>query len=280
MEREPAIDRGREVHTGGGAVVDAPELAAACRGCLHDAEAPCEERGPIRTWDARERGHAPKRISLKVCAHSSATSASMARDAEARWARRARLRRWRREAPRAATTRRGPGAAGRASWATKMNTFKLAAVLLVILVWLHEFVSCRVVFLVGNHSAERIASSGTSSADDLAALSYEFWQVSARLSIEPRLVWVPSKLNRAYAPSRGLWISTPARGVSHCGRVLVAKHRPLPCDARSACMGGRDVGRRLASEYGCIRPSPAPLVPDADKRSYICQSTSLVCSCA
>lgn len=65
----------------------------------------------------------------------------------------------------------------------------------------------------------------------LAALVCEFWQISARLSIEPRLAWVPSKLNRAVAPSRGRAPVPGARlpfSLIESVRSLLSIARPRP----------------------------------------------------
>lgn len=123
-----------------------------------------------------------------------------------------------------------------------------AAVVLAVRIWARRLSSCRVVCLVETHTAEQIAAAGTSSAADLALLAGEFTRAS-----EPRLLWVPSKFNRADGPSRP---RAPATDVGQKGFVA---HRHLSANLveMGAMFGGRGVSptQRLALDLEAVSPS-------------------------
>lgn len=131
---------------------------------------------------------------------------------------------------------------------TQINAFELAAILLALLVWSSELSSCRIVLtaplsispLRGRLPPPTSPSSPTSS------------QIAAQFSIEPRLVWVLSRLKRADGPSRG---RAPASGSRlPVGESLIASVCSLLNTARSRLAIARGRSSRLAT----LVPRPQP----------------------
>ena len=87
--------------------------------------------------------------------------------------------------------------------ATQINPFELATVILAISFWGPRLRGASVCVFIDNTVALACARKGTSSACDLARLSFALWARARAFDLTLRVAWVPSKLNPADAPSRG-----------------------------------------------------------------------------
>ena len=88
----------------------------------------------------------------------------------------------------------------------------------------------RVAVFVDNQSALGAFKKGSSSVDDLLDIVTEVWEWAVGRSVTPVFFWVPSALNIADAPSRGVHPGIGIRCMasneaSECANRLVARAR-------------------------------------------------------
>ena len=87
---------------------------------------------------------------------------------------------------------------------TQINPLEMIGVWLA-LAYLPDFLRGReVIFFVDNLVSMHVLSKGTSRKQDLNAISLSCWEAIDSLGIVPAFIWVPSALNSADGPSRGL----------------------------------------------------------------------------
>ena len=100
---------------------------------------------------------------------------------------------------------------------TQINLYELLAVLVAIHTFQESLAGKRVVVFVDNTAALNTAIRGWSPREDANGIVHQLWMVIARAGIDAQWVYVPSKLNLADGPSRGVTGDVERMGLVRCG---------------------------------------------------------------